>query len=111
MDKKELRVGLKRGTVQLFAYSEEWKGGFEAEKKLLQKVFGQRLKRIEHIGSTAIFGIAAKPIIDMMAVVDSIEMHCMEVLMADFEALDYIRRLEEGVGIEVWGQSKGIYGW
>jgi len=101
MDKRQYRVGLKWGTVQLFAYSEEWKAVFEEEKKLLQKVFGQRLKRIEHIGSTAIYSIAAKPIIDMMAVVDSIEVHCMEVLVADFEALGYIRRIEEGVGIEV----------
>lgn len=92
MNRKEVRIGLKRGTVQLFEHSEEWKMAFEMEKKLLQKVFGKRLKRIEHIGSTAIFGIASKPIIDMMAVVDSIEVHCIEALIADFEALDYTYR-------------------
>ena len=38
----------------------------EAEKKLLTKVLSNKEIKIEHIGSTAIEGLVAKPIIDIM---------------------------------------------
>lgn len=46
----------------------EWPRRFEAESALLERVLAPWLEGgIHHIGSTAIPGIAAKPIIDMMA--------------------------------------------
>lgn len=66
-------LGVKRGTVTLSPYDPEWEFEFEKEKALLLEHFGARIKAIEHIGSTAIPGIPAKPIIDMNIAVDSID--------------------------------------
>lgn len=58
-------IGLKRGTVQLVQYDPIWKEMIEKEKKLLKSVLSDSVIAIEHIGSTSIPGIVAKPIIDI----------------------------------------------
>ncbi|MEX2033393.1 MAG: GrpB family protein [Candidatus Colwellbacteria bacterium] len=68
-----LMVGLKRGTVKLVPHNKKWTGIFEKEKKLFQKTFGDTIIAIEHIGSTAIPGIPAKPVIDMNVGVKSLQ--------------------------------------
>lgn len=50
-------------------YSVNWKSDFEIEAKRLQTIFGSELTEIHHIGSTSVYGLAAKPIIDMMPIV------------------------------------------
>lgn len=64
-------LGLKQGTVRLAAYDPEWPRLFETEKTLLCSLLGPRLLAIEHIGSTSIPGMPAKPIIDIMIVLRS----------------------------------------
>lgn len=66
-------IGLKRGTVALSSYNPAWSGAYEEEKKLLLDTFGTKILAIEHIGSTAIPSIPAKPIIDILAAVDSLD--------------------------------------
>jgi len=51
----------------------EWPGLFTAEAERLRTVFGSKVVAIHHIGSTAISGIHAKPIIDILLVVKDIE--------------------------------------
>jgi GrpB-like predicted nucleotidyltransferase (UPF0157 family) len=56
------------GGIQVVPYDPEWPDAFEAERVLLERVLAPWLEGgIHHIGSTAIPGISAKPIIDMMA--------------------------------------------
>ncbi len=50
-----------------------WRDAFEAEAARLRGILRENLLEIHHIGSTAIIGIAAKPIIDMLPVVGEIE--------------------------------------
>ncbi len=57
----------------LAPHDPEWNRLFEEEKQLLLMTFGDRIKAIEHIGSTSIPGIPAKPIIDILAAVESLE--------------------------------------
>jgi GrpB-like predicted nucleotidyltransferase (UPF0157 family) len=64
-------IGLKRGTVQLVAYQPAWRMRFEEEAQRLRSALGARILHIEHVGSTAIEGMDAKPIIDMMVAVES----------------------------------------
>ena len=54
--------------IQVVPYSENWPALFKAEAALLQEALKPWLvAEIEHIGSTAVPGLHAKPIIDIMA--------------------------------------------
>lgn len=56
--------------VRLVAYNEAWPQLFDAEREHLLTL-SPRLLQVEHFGSTAIPGMAAKPVIDMLAGVES----------------------------------------
>ncbi|UPV99815.1 GrpB family protein [Halorussus gelatinilyticus] len=66
-------VGLERGTVELYPSDPEWRRHYEAEVRRLDAVAGDRLLEYEHVGSTAVEGLAAKPIIDLLAVVPDLD--------------------------------------
>lgn len=60
--------------IEVMPYDPDWPRRFEAERERLEEVLAPWLSGgIQHIGSTAIPGIAAKPVIDMMAGVASFE--------------------------------------
>lgn len=82
-------VGLKRGTVKLVRYNPKWRHNFEGEEKKLRKVFDWDALEIQHVGSTAIPGILAKPIIDIALIVSSL-----------WKARRYVRKLKE-MGYEI----------
>jgi GrpB-like predicted nucleotidyltransferase (UPF0157 family) len=55
-------------------YDPRWPGLFEQERALLAPVLAPWLAGpIEHIGSTAVPGLAAKPVIDIMAAIQTLE--------------------------------------
>lgn len=54
--------------VELHPHSPEWIATARAESDALKREFGDLLLGVEHIGSTAIQGIAAKPIIDLLPI-------------------------------------------
>jgi GrpB-like predicted nucleotidyltransferase (UPF0157 family) len=59
-----------------------WPALFEAERARLQSVLGDQLILIEHIGSTSIAGLVAKPIIDLIAAVPDLnEAHTLIELL------------------------------
>ena len=64
-------LGLKRGTVQLFDHEKEWE--IEAQNTIcrLREILGDIIIDIQHIGSTSIKCIKAKPIIDIAVAVDN----------------------------------------
>ncbi|SFL70689.1 GrpB domain, predicted nucleotidyltransferase, UPF0157 family [Gracilibacillus orientalis] len=66
-------LGVNKGDVKLVTHSANWKNLFSEEKELLQSIIGEKIKDIQHIGSTAIEGIKAKPIIDILVGVDVLE--------------------------------------
>lgn len=63
-------IGLKRGTVRLYQHEKEWE--IEAKNTIsrLRKILGNVIKDIQHVGSTSILSIKAKPIIDIAVAVD-----------------------------------------
>lgn len=88
-------VGLERGTVELREYRPEWKRRYEAEVEQLEAVAGDRLLDFEHVGSTAVEGLAAKPILDLVAVVDDLD--DADDLIPVLEAEGYEHRPNDGV--------------
>ncbi len=64
-------IGLKRGTVELLNHEKEWE--LEAQRTIfrLRKILGIAARDIQHVGSTSILTIKAKPIIDIAVAVDN----------------------------------------
>ncbi len=70
----------------------EWAGQYEEEARHLREVFGADLVSLHHVGSTAVPGIRAKPIIDIVIVlVDISRIHGFDGAMV---ALGYRPRGE-----------------
>lgn len=59
-------VGAMTGSVILVPSDPEWPCRFDREAALLASVFAGSEAAIEHVGSTAVPGLAAKPVIDIM---------------------------------------------
>jgi GrpB-like predicted nucleotidyltransferase (UPF0157 family) len=55
--------------LQVVDYDPEWPGLFRREADRIGAVLGERVVQLEHIGSTSVPGLAAKPIIDILLVV------------------------------------------
>ncbi|MDP9195249.1 MAG: GrpB family protein [Pseudomonadota bacterium] len=65
-------LGLARGTIRLVPHSPAWVEVFREEAAALGALLGSDFLAAEHIGSTAIPGIVAKPVLDMMVAVPSL---------------------------------------
>jgi len=68
-------LGLDRKNVKLSKYHSGWKQAFEDEKTAIQERLGEAVLDIEHIGSTAIPGMSAKPVLDFMIAVKSVDVY------------------------------------
>lgn len=66
-------LGLKDNEVMIVPYDLKWKTEFEEVKSEIMSQTGLHSDRIEHIGSTAIKGIKAKPIIDILIGLDDLQ--------------------------------------
>ena len=60
-------------SMKLVDYSAEWPRLYERELALLREALGSEIVRAHHIGSTAVPGLAAKPVIDILLEVRSVE--------------------------------------
>ena len=59
--------------VRVVPHDPRWTDEFEREAQRLRAVFGENLVEVHHIGSTAVPGLAAKPIVDVLPEVRNIE--------------------------------------
>lgn len=60
------------GKVILLPYDPQWAGMYESEAEHIRKALGERALVLEHIGSTSVPGLVAKPCIDiLLGVADS----------------------------------------
>jgi GrpB-like predicted nucleotidyltransferase (UPF0157 family) len=72
--------------IDVIDYDPQWIEAFEREAAMLARIFGERAQ-IHHIGSTSVPGLAAKPIIDILIVLD----HTKDIdsFNSSMEALGY----------------------
>ena len=70
--------------VMLVAYDPRWPRLFEHEKRAILEALPPCAVRVEHVGSTAVPGLVAKPVLDMAVALDDIEhaASCIEPLAA-----------------------------
>jgi GrpB-like predicted nucleotidyltransferase (UPF0157 family) len=72
------RAGVPDATVEIVEYDPAWPNRFAAERERLDPLLGGA--EIHHFGSTAVPGLAAKPVIDMIALVDDLDAHIAPVV-------------------------------
>jgi len=79
--------------ITLAAYDPDWPRLFGREADRVRSVLGNQTLRIEHVGSTSVPGLMAKPIVDILLVVaDSADEPCY---VPQLEAAGYILRIRE----------------
>jgi GrpB-like predicted nucleotidyltransferase (UPF0157 family) len=69
IDESCLIGGIEQREILIAEYDPAWPQRYEAHARVIRDGLGSTLLRIEHIGSTSVPGLAAKPIIDVLAVV------------------------------------------
>jgi GrpB-like predicted nucleotidyltransferase (UPF0157 family)/uncharacterized protein YciI len=84
-----------REEIELVPYTDQWEACFKEEAEALSSVLKKILVTIHHIGSTAIPGVVAKPIVDMITVVSDIQE--VDPLTPALEALGYEAKGEYGM--------------
>lgn len=81
--------------VEVVPYNSEWANLFESEALLIKQALGDNCIEIHHIGSTAVPGLAAKPIIDIIPVVQDLKR--VDQVVEKMEWLGYEARGENGI--------------
>lgn len=65
-------LGLGRKEVRLSEHDPAWRDAFAREAARLNGALGRHALGLEHIGSTAVLGLIAKPLLDIMVGIDSL---------------------------------------
>jgi len=79
--------------ITLAEYDPRWPALFDREAARIRAVLGDTAVRVEHVGSTSVPGLAAKPIIDIvLAVADSAD---EQAYVPALEAAGYVLRVRE----------------
>lgn len=85
-----MKLGLKKDEIKLEEYTPEWGEEYTRVKKEILNNLNIEGNRIQHIGSTAIKGIVAKPIIDILMGVDELD-SVDEVFISGLKASGFLR--------------------
>jgi GrpB-like predicted nucleotidyltransferase (UPF0157 family) len=95
---------------QIVEYDPKWPRDFEVEAQRLSRALGMLVARIEHIGSTAVPGLPAKPIIDIQIIVqnETAAQQCRPILLEHgyTEAVAPIRFFHQPAG---WPHSHHVH--
>jgi len=79
--------------IELSEYDPKWPRLYEREAERIGHALGPKMLRIEHVGSTSVPGLAAKPLIDIVLVVaDTTD---EEAYVPRLEAAGYVLRIRE----------------
>lgn len=81
------------GPIQIVDYDPEWPRLFEREAKRIKAALEEQVLLIEHVGSTSVPGLAAKPRIDILLVVKSSADE--PTYVPALEAVGYVLRIRE----------------
>ena len=102
--------------IILAEHDPDWQSYYEAEKELLSGQFGSHLTRINHIGSTAVKGLLAKPTVDILLeaaagtspeTIRQIAVACGYTVMAETAGNDY--RLDLCKGYTPQGFAEKVF--
>jgi GrpB-like predicted nucleotidyltransferase (UPF0157 family) len=79
--------------VEIHDYDPEWPRLYEREAERIREALGGRVLRLEHVGSTSVPGLPAKPVIDMVLEVP--DSSAEETYVPDLERAGYRLQIRE----------------
>jgi len=83
--------------IELVPYDPRWPGLFAEEKRRLLALFPALIRRVEHFGSTAVPGLWAKPVVDLLVEVTSLDAAREQIAPAlERAGYDYFWRATHG---------------
>ncbi len=91
--------------VEVVAYDPSWPALFAREAQQLQATLGARALAIEHVGSTSVAGLAAKPVVDILLGVADLSLDAREA--AALARLGYENLGEAGVPGRLYFRKRG----
>jgi GrpB-like predicted nucleotidyltransferase (UPF0157 family) len=90
-----MKIGLKSGRVALSPHRSDWVRCYRREETRLRRRIGKARYTLEHIGSTAVPGLDAKPIIDMAMMIPSFKQ--LPLWIRRLEKAGYVYKGEYGL--------------
>lgn len=81
--------------IEVVEYQASWAQGFSVAQASLKRVLGDNAIHIEHVGSTSVVGLAAKPIIDILVEVKSLP--ALDAQQLAMQRLGYLAKGENGI--------------
>lgn len=81
--------------IEVIDYRDFWVQYFDIEKLRIEEILKPISPVINHIGSTSILGLAAKPIIDILIEVD--DLGALDLFNSELSQLGYIAKGENGI--------------
>lgn len=106
--------GREKRPIVLVEYDSNWPTRFASERTRIQEALGEAAIRVEHVGSTAVPGLAAKPIVDVLVTVpdpDEEEAFVPALTGAGYEVRvrepghRMFRTSTQDVHVHVWGDA------
>ncbi|WP_080849004.1 GrpB family protein [Cytobacillus gottheilii] len=91
--------------VEVCTYNPDWVRQFKEEAEKIRHIFGSELQNIYHIGSTSVKGLSAKPIIDILPIVQNI--HTVTLYNEAMIRLGYEPKGENGINGRRYFQKGG----
>lgn len=85
--------GREQREVQIVDYDPSWPDVFEEHRRRILSAVGETARTVEHIGSTAVPELAAKPIVDIMVTVDNPDGE--SAYLGPLEEAGYVLRVRE----------------
>ena len=81
--------------IEVVDYDSSWPAKFSQERQKIVNLLGTHVIYIEHIGSTAVKGLAAKPVIDILIEINEVTL--LDQFNSAFETLGYKVKGENGI--------------
>ena len=84
-----------QNTLIVLPYDPNWAREFQCIRDYLMGVIGDLVLEIKHVGSTSVPGLCAKPIIDIVAIMESYDVFAQ--IVARLEAVGYQHEGDQGI--------------
>jgi GrpB-like predicted nucleotidyltransferase (UPF0157 family) len=98
-------LGLASDIVEVVPHDRNWPVQYARERDHICRALGSSVLDVQHVGSTAVPGLAAKPIIDIAVAIDSLQ-HAAVVLPV-LESLEYELHAEIQIPGEIFFRKRG----